>query len=453
MKVGSIRLRLAAWYLIVLGAGMALFAVSIFIAVRYELMEGVHESLTSRLHSFELFLELESHGTDIGAIREEAREYSTGLPAGHSLHVRTADGRTVFALPDAQPASVPDLYRISEQVNVHGHELTIEMGAPMGQVYETLSLLRNALLFCVPLMLAVSVIGGTLIAKRALRPVDAMTADAQAIGMNDLSRRLVVRGTGDELERLGVAWNTMLDRLAGSVQQMKRFTADAAHEIRTPIAIIRSTAELALRRERDSTFYRTALSGIQQETAQLTRLVDELMLLARYDAEASVADLAVIEDISVEEAVRDACRAVEPLSEARGIRLEIEVEQHGWSVRCNGNALRRVLLILLDNAVKFTPPSESVRVVVASRDGRSRIEIHDRGEGVPEEDIDHIFDRFYRADSARTSPGFGLGLSIAKAIVEAHHGAIGVASSNSLGSCFYIELPGLFAETRPTVKA
>jgi signal transduction histidine kinase len=245
----------------------------------------------------------------------------------------------------------------------------------------------------------------------------------------------------------------MLDRLAGSVQHMKRFTADAAHEIRTPIAIIRSTAELALRRERDSTFYRTALSGIQQETAQLTRLVDELMLLARYDAEASVADLAVIEDISVEEAVRDACRAVEPLSEARGIRLEIEVEQHGWSVRCNGNALRRVLLILLDNAVKFTPPSESVRVVVASRDGRSRIEIHDRGEGVPEEDIDHIFDRFYRADSARTSPGFGLGLSIAKAIVEAHHGAIGVASSNSLGSCFYIELPGLFAETRPTVKA
>jgi signal transduction histidine kinase len=429
---------------------MALFAVSIFVAVRYELMEGVDEALTARLHSFELFLELESHGTDIPAIREEAREYSTGLPAGHGLSVRTADGGSVFALPEATTASERDLYWVSERVRVHGHDLTIEMGAPLGQVHETLSLLRNALLFCVPLMLAVAVVGGTFIAKRALRPVDAMTADAQAIGMNDLSRRLAVRSTGDELERLGVAWNTMLDRLSGSVQQMKRFTADAAHELRTPIAIIRSSAELALRKERDPASYRNALSGIRQETIHLTGLVEELMWLAHYDTGLPSTDR---EDVPVEDAVRDACSAIAPLAEERSIAVEVRIEQPGWSVHVSTVAFRRLLLILLDNALKYTPSMKRVRVTVVSRNGRPRIEVHDQGGGIAEEHIEHVFERFYRADPARTSPGFGLGLSIAKAIVEAHEGVIGMDSVEGVGSCFYVELPGSLIAGRPRVTA
>jgi signal transduction histidine kinase len=442
---------LAAWYLIVFGAGMALFAVSIFVAVRFELMEGVHESLIARLHSFELFLELESHGTDLAAIREDAREYTTGLPVGHRLRVRTADGTVLFASSEQSAASERDLYAITEHINVHGHALTIEMAAPLEQVDETLSVLRNALVFSVPLMLAVAIVGGTFIAKRALGPVDAMTADAQAIGMNDLSRRLVVRPSGDDLERLGIAWNKMLDRLAGSVDQMKRFTADAAHELRTPIAIVRSTAELALRRERDSVSYRNALSGIQQETIHLTRLVEELMWLARYDAGAP--DAADREEILIEEAVEDACSAIAPLVEERRLYLVLQIEQRGWTIQGNRLAFRRLLLILLDNALKFTPPQETVRVQVNSADNRSRIEVHDRGGGVADEHIEHIFERFYRADTARTSPGFGLGLSIAKAIVEGHHGVIGVESTNGLGSCFYVELPSSRTQAEQKVTA
>lgn len=443
MTFGSIRLRLAAWYLIVLGLGMALFAVSIFVAVRYELIEGVHESLMARLKSFELFLELESHGTDIGAIREEAREYSTGLPAGHTVRVRTADGAVVFTLSDPPAGSTHELYWISDNVNVHGHQLTIEMGAPLRQVYETLALLRNALLLCVPLMLTVAIFGGSWIAKRALRPVDEMTADARAIGMNDLSRRLAVRRTGDELERLGVAWNTMLDRLAASVQQMKRFTTDAAHELRTPIAIIRSAAELALRKDRDSASYRASLSSIQQETVHLTRLVEELMWLARYDMGIPETDS---EDISVEDAVRGACDAVAPLAEERGIRVDVQIDERGWSVQINRLAFRRLLLILLDNALKFTPPNQFVRLTVASNHGRCRIEVRDQGGGIDGKHIEHIFERFYRADAARTSAGFGLGLSIARAIVETHNGVIGVEPIDGIGSCFYIELPGSLAD-------
>jgi signal transduction histidine kinase len=144
---------------------------------------------------------------------------------------------------------------------------------------------------------------------------------------------------------------------------------------------------------------------------------------------------------------------VTPLAEERGIRLEIETEQAGWIVRGNRLEFRRLLLILLDNALKFTPPNESVRAVVARGAGGPRIEIHDRGRGVAEEHIEHIFERFYRGDTARTSPGFGLGLSIAKAIVEANQGSIGIAWTGSNGSCFYVELPGALVEARRMVTA
>jgi len=441
MKLRSMRVRLATWCLLVLGVGMALFAIATFISVRDELMEGVHESLIATLRSCELFLEKESHGTDLDAIREEAREYSTGLPSNHRLIVRTSDGTVLFASPGAVTT---DVYEVSEHVNVHGHELAIDMAAPLAQVHETLALLRNALLFRLPIMLAVALIGGTLIAKRALRPIDDMTADAEAIGMNNLSRRLVIRPTGDELERLGVAWNKMLDRLAASVQHMKRFTADAAHELRTPISIIRSTAELALRKDRDAASYRAALSGIHDETVHLSRLVDDLMWLSRYDAQASDARR---QNISVEDAVRSSCVAVTPLAEERGVRVELQIEDRGWTIEMDPLAFRRLLLILLDNALKFTPANSSVSVAVTGKSGRARIEVRDQGGGIAAEHIEHIFERFYRADPARTSPGFGLGLSIAKAIVDMHSGVIGVEPVHG-GSCFYFELPGSVVANR-----
>jgi heavy metal sensor kinase len=433
----SIRIRLAMWYFLVLAVGMALFSVLIFVALRYELMESLHESLGARTHSFALFLELESLGTDLPAIREEAREYSTGLPFGHSVEVRTADGAILFA-SSAGPNTGAELYKASEAVSVHGHELSVQMAAPLSDVQETLSLLRNILVLSIPLMLIGASAGGWWIAGRGLRPIDAMTTEAEAIGRADLSRRLNVPSTGDELQRLGLAWNRMLDRLDSSVQRMTRFTADAAHELRTPIAIIRTTSELALRRERDADSYRDSLTAIQQETVHLTRLVEDLMWLARHDAEALGPE---IEDLAFEEIASDVCSAVAPLAEQRKIPLEVNIRCEGIVVRGDRLALRRLLLILLDNALKFNPSGESVSIAVTTQGARCRIEIHDRGPGIANEHREHIFERFYRGDAARAYSGFGLGLPIAKAIVEAHHGVIGVTSAGNPGSCFFVELP------------
>jgi signal transduction histidine kinase len=218
---------------------------------------------------------------------------------------------------------------------------------------------------------------------------------------------------------------------------MKRFTTDAAHELRTPIAIIRSTAELALRRERDVRSYQASLAAIQQETVHLTRLVEDLMWLARYDAQAD----SEVGTLAINEIVSEACGAVTPLAEQHGIVLDKDIRLDGAIVLGNRLALRRLFLILLDNALKFTPDDEVVRVVAAEQQGRCCIEIHDRGTGIADEDLDHIFERFYRADSARSNSGFGLGLPIAKAIVEAHRGVIGVAPAKDQGCCFYVHLP------------
>jgi two-component system, OmpR family, heavy metal sensor histidine kinase CusS len=403
----SIRVRLVAWYLVVLSTGMLLLGSVVWILLRHALLESLDESLMSRKASFVRFLEKESHGTHLAAIREEAREYSTGLPSGHSLRVWAPDGRLLFAASNPESAQRGNQRLKKEETSVFGQRLSIEFGESLEEVDETLSLLQTILLSCIPLVLIVSTAGGWWISSRALRPVDALTAAAEAISVRDLSRRLPVPGAGDELQRLAEAWNRMLDRIAASVQQMKRFTTDAAHELRTPVTIVSCTAELALRRERDAASYRTALSGIQEETINLTRLLEELMWLARNDVGALGLNR---EDVSVEDLVSDVFRAAFPLAENRGILLQVQYEGGtNQTMRCDRRATRRCLLILLDNAIKFTPPGGSIRIRFVSQAGTCRIEVHDTGNGVAEEHLPHIFDRFYQADESRTISGFGLG--------------------------------------------
>jgi signal transduction histidine kinase len=186
--------------------------------------------------------------------------------------------------------------------------------------------------------------------------------------------------------------------------------------------------------------------GIQQETVHLTRLVEDLMCLARYDAHVD----SEVGTFPIKEIISEACDAMAPVAEQCGIVVHKDIRLDGATVSGNRLALRRLLLILLDNALKFTAADEAIRVVAAARNGRCRIEIHDRGPGIADEDLDRIFERFYRADSAKANSGFGLCLPIARAIVEAHHGLIGVTSMKRQGCCFHIELPcegGICTET------
>jgi signal transduction histidine kinase len=245
---------------------------------------------------------------------------------------------------------------------------------------------------------------------------------------------LAVPRTGDELERFGEAWNGMLDRLSGSVEKMRRFTADAAHELRTPIAIIRSTAELAVRRERDSLSYRSALATIGEEARNLSDLVADLLWLARNDAGSVQYNL---ENVNLPEVLTDVCRSIQPLASARDIALTTDIQINpDHFIVADRSAIRRVVLILLDNAIKFTRASGTVGVFASDRDGSCVIEIRDNGVGIAAEDLPFIFDRFYTSDRARSGSGVGLGLSIARAVAEAHGGRIEVESQAGSGSTF-----------------
>ena len=440
----SIRVRLAAWYLAILGTGLILLGAVVWISLRQTMLASLDADLALRTANFVRFLEQESRSSDLAVLWDEAREYSTTLPTGHSLRVWTADGSLLYAAPSSKSMQQGNHRFNREDVLVLGHGLSIEVGASVEEVFATLSLLRTILFSTVPLILIIAAAGGWWISGRALQPVDTLTTAVEAIGPNDLSSRLPVPGTRDELQRLAEAWNRMLGRIAASVEQMKRFTADAAHELRTPVTIVMSTAEVALRRERDSNAYRTALSGIHAESVRLATFVEELLWLARADGGTSSLNS---EDVVIEDLVSDVFATAQSLGAHRGVSLLRHSDLHtSTTIRCDRRAMRQCLMVLLDNAIKFTPAGGVIRLRVTPGPDRCRIEVQDSGRGIEEQHLPHIFDRFYQADKSRATSGFGLGLSIAKGIVEAHQGLIGVTSSRENGSCFYLELP---LERRP----
>jgi heavy metal sensor kinase len=324
------------------------------------------------------------------------------------------------------------------------------MAAPVDQISETLGSLRNVLTGLIPLMLVGAGFGGWWLSRRALKPVDEMTAAAEAVSVTDLAARLRVAQTNDELQRLGEAWNRMLERISASVQQMKRFTADAAHELRTPTAIIRSGAELALHRERTPGEYQSVLRTIVKESASLSELIEDLMWLARHDAGTLPKRK---EPVNLREVAADAADAILPVAASR--RISVSVAHPGQSeaaVLGDATSLRRLVLILLDNAIKFSSDGGNVELAI-SLDDQVQFEVRNSGPGVAPEHLPHVFDRFYRSDPARSTPGAGLGLSIARAIVEDHGGSIGVVSEGEGGTVVRVVLDHLAIEASQPRKS
>jgi heavy metal sensor kinase len=431
------------WYLAVLVSAVLVLGIGVWIALKHELYSSLDDSLSKTTVGLSQYLERESDGDDLPSVLQEAHEYTSGLPAGHRLRLLGPDGTVLMAVPAADP--IAPMFRKLTAVTVRGHHFIVELSAPVQPIDHMLSSLRNILIACVPIVLAGAALGGWWLSRTALKPVERMTATAESISLNDLSARLIVPKTGDELEHLGEAWNHMLDRLSNSVEKMRRFTADAAHELRTPIAIIRSTAELALRRDRDAADYRTALTTVGEEARNLSDLVADLLWLARNDAGSVKFSL---EPVSAADLVTDVCRSIEPLATAREIQLTTRIADETLTILADRTALRRVVLILLDNAIKFSRREGTIEVRSASLENSTIIEVKDSGVGISSEDLPFIFDRFFTSDRSRNTAGVGLGLSIAKAIVDAHGGRIDVRSEFGAGSSFTVTLPYVGAAVR-----
>jgi len=274
--------------------------------------------------------------------------------------------------------------------------------------------------------------------RRALAPVDEITRAARLVSEHNLSSRLAIPSAPDELQRLTLTFNEMLGRLEAAFKRMTQFTADASHELRTPVALVRTAAQLALRRERGDPKYREALGQVLEEATRMTGLIESLMTLARVDSGADTLNFVTL-DITM--LVREACRRSDPLAQAKGIQLDRTLPAPVF-VNADANALQRLFLILIDNAVKYTVTGGRIRVEIESKGDHVIVSVRDTGIGIPAEDRALIFDRFYRVDKARSreAGGAGLGLSIAKWIADAHHGSIRVESTPGEGSTFWFEM-------------
>jgi heavy metal sensor kinase len=461
MKPWSIRVRLTAWFAAVLGLVLVVLSVATWWVLRDSMHDTIDEALADRVAAISRFLNAPGTSQSFEELREDLREYVALDPGWNLIRIRDERGVQLYrsdsfdadavAGRPAMPAPEAGIYRdlamrgqavrmLAKRVVVRGAPYSVEVAWPVGELQEALDQFRWTALLIIPGGIIAAALGGFWISRRALAPVDRIASTARAISARQLGRRLEVPATGDELQRLSETLNDMLARLETAFAETNRFTADASHELRTPVSLIRTTAEVALRRPRSAEEYRQALEGILQESERTSVLVQDLLTLTRADAGADAWNPSRVELRGFIDSLRGQLTA---MCESRGLTLRLEMPAEPVFVGGEQAAIGRLVVILADNAAKYTPAPGEVRVSLRAVDGSADIEVADTGIGIAAEDLPRVFDRFYRADKARSrdSGGAGLGLSIAKWIAERHGGRITIESEAGRGCRVRVRLP------------
>jgi signal transduction histidine kinase len=457
----GIRVRLTLWYLAILVLGLGALGIGSWFAMRASLFHAIDHELADRIKGVEKFMNEQISSLTLVEIRDEFREHSVLGPGGDLFQVCNQRGewlyrslplennRTPIRLPDQLgEAGVEENLTVqntpvrfsSRRIVVRGEPYTVQVATPLPEFYDALERFSTILLLSVPILILIASVGGYWISTRALRPVEEIRATAESISIRNLSERLTVPNSGDELQRLSETLNDMLARLSDSVQRMLQFTGDASHELRAPISLIRTTAELALQRPGLTPELTQDLQQIVAEAGRTSRMTESLLLLARADTgEAGLHKELTDWSLSVQEAVGQASSA----AKSKNIAVTLSTPEEPLAVVGDLEALRRLAFILLDNAIKYSPESSAVRVSMSAEKGQGILSVADSGIGISPEDREHVFDRFWRADKARSRGlgGAGLGLSIAKWIVDGHQGTICLRSEAGVGTTFEVQIP------------
>jgi two-component system OmpR family sensor kinase len=375
-----------------------------------------------------------------GIVARSATLGEATLPAPPALLERLARGEVVietitgFQGDPVRLASLP--------IEVEGaFRYAIQVGTSLGPTHSFLRTARILFGVAATLILVAIVATGRLLTARALGPMDRVVARALTIGASTLGERLPAPEVDDELGRLVVTLNEMLGRIERSVESQRRFTADAAHELRSPLSRLRAELEITLRRPRGLEEYEAALRSCLEEVERLGALTEALLTLARLDAGEARADGRIV--TAVASVVQDTLRHLAGPAERRKIRVVCDTAV-GIAVNVAPGLLALVLGNLVDNAIKFSPPGTEVHVTAGREDGSAVLAVSDSGPGIAVEEAPRVFDRFYRgrAAGAPDAQGVGLGLAIVRGVVEAHGGSVSVASAPAgAGATFRVRLP------------
>jgi heavy metal sensor kinase len=449
---------LTAWYFLVLGIAFSAFSFLAYFEVRESIHGAVDEGLRDRAGEIRELLDRQlsapriihklSEGSglrgedDILAIAETKGEWNFSSPPAIRYGLGLSSGTTPterFQYSTVYSKGKP--YRVlNGEIRVADSTYVVMIGIPMEDFYDATDRFRLILLLSIPALLGVASAGAYWLSRSAIAPVGEIARAASSIRENEMSKRLPVPQTGDELQSLSETLNELFGRLEGAFKRISEFTADASHELRTPIALMRTRTEVALRKQRSEAEYRETLIRIHSELERTSALIENLMTLARADSGTQTVPLAPTE---MNEVLAEIWEPAKLLAKVKSIHYEQKLTDIPLVVSGNAALLRRLFLILIDNAVKYTPSEGRISVALETRNSSAVAEIRDNGIGIPQDDIPHIFERFYRSDASRSrdSGGTGLGLSIAKWIAEAHKGEISVVSTVGEGSTFRVQLP------------
>ena len=455
--INSIRIRFALWSTVLLLGMLAAFGGFVYANLSHSLHTAIDNTLSLSAEQTAAGLNIDNGQiiiTEPVATEETGAEayttggltlivlskdntilQSTGPLRTHPASTRTAGTQGVFVTLTESDQSVPIrayVLPVLDNSQVLGW---VQAMQSLADVEDSLHRLLIALLLGGGTLSLLTGFIGYFLATRALAPIDDITHAARRISMADLTARLKLLDTGDEVSRLASTFNEMLDRLETGFKRERRFTSDASHELRTPLTAMQAILSLVREGERPVLEYRQALDDLAGETDRLRGLVEDLLRLARGDRQHSE----VRDRVDLSTLLKDVTDSLRPLAEAKGLSLNCDVPP-GMTLIGDSDGLIRLFINLLDNAIKFT---EHGKVMVTGRSELDMlyVDITNTGAGIPTEHLAHIFDRFYRVETARSTSGFGLGLAIARQIAQAHGGEINATSIVDEGTTITVNLP------------
>lgn len=465
MNTRSLRFRLVAWYASLLAATFVALGVLTLAGLRHFLETSLRDTQMRRARQIADTLLVNVSRPGDAFIAPEVEAFYAPEANDRFIRITRSDGSALYASGKPKddsfdPAGIPGVRLTaggerSRKERLPGDKVlliasldyktstgalyVVEVGEPTARIEAMLNQVLLCLAMGLPIVVIVAAGGAYLLVNRALAPVDQIAGKAEQISQHNLSGRLPVARTGDELERLSLSLNRMISRLEDAVQNSKRFLEDASHELRTPLTVLRGELENLTQNARLDGDTRETLGSMLEEVERLAKIVEGLFALSRLDAGEAQAERVRFDLAELAATTAD---QMSLLAEDKGISVSCEAKA-GITVQGDRARLKQVVVNLLDNAIKYTSRGGVIRLGVERANGHAVLEVADNGIGIPAEALPHVFERFFRVDKARSRDlgGAGLGLSIVKSICTAHGAIVEVESTAGQGTRFRIKLP------------
>ena len=474
MNRNSLRARVTAFYVSMLALALAVFSFAVYGGVRAYLTNSMERTLLHTGESIvaDYLVPLNAKG-DAWFLSEMSESYPAGISdpfvrvsQGGKILYESGDMREplvrVSKLPLPSGSAVKTFRRVTAETgqslmiytetyaSPRGSAILVETGANMEPLFHLLHSLFLILLIVTPAILLGAAVGGHLLMAGPLRPVVALTEQAEHIGRKELGERLPIIRSGDELERLSLALNRMIERLEEALAHNQRFSADASHELRTPLTVIRGELESLLEIPELEPQAVEGISSALEESDRMSRIVNNLLIISRLDGGGERIEMQPIELTSILKITLDHMGL---LAEEKGIIITCDAPAQVW-VTGDAMRLKQVIVNLVDNAIKYTAERGSILVRLVAHEELAVLTVTDTGIGIPAASLPFVFDRFYRTDKARSreSGGTGLGLAIVKAICTAHQGGVSIESAENKGATLRVQLPLLHLSPREAAE-